>query len=375
MGTCFGVEVQVRPGIYTISPSKCCGCPAISGIWLHLPELNQRGLFRAPGDASYTIINAQNLDLVYKGFQTVYSDAYLKADVNWEKIAMKVPSTGSEETYGWMGLFPQLREWIGPRHVKNLAATAFTIKNRKFESTVAVPRDEISDDKLGVFKPPFSEMGYMARTHPEELIFSLHANGFTTTGFDGQNFFDTNHPVLDKDGDTVSVSNTASGAGPAWFLLDNSRGIQPIIWQERETYDFQSMTDPDNPHVFLNDEYVYGVRARVNAGFGLWQLFYGSTDVLNEANYTAAQQALMNSRRRVDQGTGYAGGWPLGPGGMDGAGARVDRQPRIPLSQPVHAGGQDQPEGRAPHGRGTGSQSRPAYRRTRQSGGPNGRCN
>lgn len=146
------------------------------------------------------LINSQNLDLVFKGFQTVYSDAYLQADVNRDKIAMTVPSTGSEETYGWMGQFPQLREWIGPRHVKNLAATAFTIKNRKFESTVGVPRGHISDDKLGVFKPSSSEMSHMAWTHPEELIFSLLADGFTTAGFDGQNFFDADHPVVDKDG-------------------------------------------------------------------------------------------------------------------------------------------------------------------------------
>ena len=242
------------------------------------------------------LINSHNLDLVFKGFQTVYSDAYLQADVNWDKIAMTVPSTGSEETYGWMGQFPQLREWIGPRHVKNLAATAFTIKNRKFESTVGVPRDHISDDKLGVFKPSFSEMGHMARTHPEELIFSLLADGFTTEGFDGQNFFDADHPVVDKDGNEVSVSNTATGAGPAWFLLDTSRGIKPLIWQERETYDFQSMTDPTNPHVFMNDEYIYGVRARANAGFGLWQLAFGSNAALSEANYAAARQAMMNFR-------------------------------------------------------------------------------
>lgn len=242
------------------------------------------------------LINAQNLDLVFKGFQTVYTDAYLNAEVHWDKIAMKVASTGSEETYGWLGMFPQLREWIGPRHVKNLTAHGFTIKNRKFESTVGVPRDNISDDKLGVFKPAFSEMGQLARTHPEELIFNLLTSGFTTTGYDGQNFFDTDHPVKDKDGNVSSVSNMASGAGDAWFLLDTSRGVRPIVWQERETYDFQSMTDATNPHVFMNDEYIYGVRARVNAGFGLWQLAYGSTDTLDATNYAAARQAMMGFR-------------------------------------------------------------------------------
>jgi phage major head subunit gpT-like protein len=72
----------------------------------------------------------------------------------------RLPSTGSDETYGWLGQFPQLRDWIGPRHVRNLKAHKFTIANRKFESTVAIQRDNISDDKLGIFKPSVSEMGH-----------------------------------------------------------------------------------------------------------------------------------------------------------------------------------------------------------------------
>ena len=43
----------------------------------------------------------------------------------------------------------------------------------------------------------------------------------------------------------------------------------------------------------MNDEFLYGVRARVNAGFGLWQLGFGSKDALNEANYAAARAAMM----------------------------------------------------------------------------------
>lgn len=41
-------------------------------------------------------------------------------------------------------------------------------------------------------------------------------------------------------------------------------------------YEFQSITDPSHEHVFKNGEYIYGVRARVNAGFGLWQLGHGA---------------------------------------------------------------------------------------------------
>ncbi|SMX50918.1 Mu-like prophage major head subunit gpT family protein [Maliponia aquimaris] len=239
------------------------------------------------------LVNEQNIDLVFRGFKETYTDAFLNAAVNWEKIAMKVSSEGSEETYGWLGGVPQLREWIGQRVVWGLQAHGFTIRNRKFESTVSVPRENIADDKLGVFKPAFSQMGELARTHPEELIFALLASGFDTLCFDGQSFFDTDHPVTGPDGVTINVSNSGGGSGTAWFLLDTSRTVKPTLWQERERYEFTMLTRAEDRNVFMNDEYLYGVRARVNAGFGLWQLAYGSKQTLNATNYAAARAAMM----------------------------------------------------------------------------------
>jgi len=141
------------------------------------------------------------------GFKTVYTDAYLSAPVNWDKIAMQVSSTSRDEAHGWLGQFPQLREWVGARHVHNLKAYGFTITNRKFESTVAVMRDDLADDRLGIFKPAFSEMGFLARMHPEEMVMGLLKDGFTKTCFDQQYFFDTDHPFTDA---TASRTGTAS---------------------------------------------------------------------------------------------------------------------------------------------------------------------
>ncbi len=247
------------------------------------------------------LINKPLLDLAVRGFKTIYSDANLAAPSEFEKIAMPVqslgPSGSRDETYGWIGNLPAMREWIGQRVVNNLSAYGFTITNRKFELTVSVGREDIEDDRLGTFKPAFAEMGGMARRHPDELIFELLKNGFTSPCFDGQNFFDTDHPVIGEDGTTVTpVANTDGGAGAPWFLLDVSRAVRPIIWQERVKYEFQSLTDDSDEEVFFNDRYIYGVRARVNAGFGLWQLAWGSKQTLNFANYASARAQMQGFR-------------------------------------------------------------------------------
>jgi phage major head subunit gpT-like protein len=241
-------------------------------------------------------IDDGNLELAFKGFKAVYTDAYTSAPSHYDKIAMTVPSASSDETYGWLGQFPQLREWTGSRVIAGLQRHGFTIKNRKFESTVRVSRDDFSDDKFGIYKPMFAEMGHAARQHPDELIFNLLRSGFTELCFDGQNFFDTNHPSKDENNLDVEVSNMQDGANSAWYLLDTSWAIRPLIWQEREAYDMQQVTGANDHHVFMKDEYLYGVRARVNAGFGLWQMAYASRDTLNEDNYATARAAMMMLR-------------------------------------------------------------------------------
>jgi phage major head subunit gpT-like protein len=241
------------------------------------------------------IIDGQTLDLAFRGFKTVYSDAFGATETHYDKIAMTVPSQSRDETYGWIGAFPQLREWVGPRHIQNLSAHGFTIVNRTFESTVAVKRTDIEDDRLGIFKPMFAEMGTFARRHPEELVFGLLKDGFVAKSYDGTSFFSETHE-LEIDGESAFVSNMTDGSGPAWFLLDTSRAVRPIIWQERHAYEFQSLTESNDQHVFLNDQCLYGVRARVNAGFGLWQLAYGSRETLSTAAYAAARAAMMDFR-------------------------------------------------------------------------------
>jgi len=243
------------------------------------------------------IINEQNLRTAFQGFKSIYSDAFAKAPVHWQAFAMEIPSISRSEDYGWLGHFPQLREWLeGDRVVKQLEAHGFTITNRKFESTVGIRRDDYSDDRYGVFKPMFAEMGALARQHPDTMLFELLANGFTQSAYDQQPYFDHEHPTRDKDGKDTVVSNLQDGEEPAWFLLDTSRAIKPLIWQVREEYEFQSLMAPNDPHVFMKDEYLYGVRARVNAGFGLWQLAYGSKAELTKENYEAARIAMMTLR-------------------------------------------------------------------------------
>ncbi|MCA8878608.1 MAG: Mu-like prophage major head subunit gpT family protein [Rhodobacteraceae bacterium] len=248
------------------------------------------------------IVNEANLAHAFNGYKAVFNEAFAAGKAHWDQVAMVVPSSARDEAYGWLGQFPKLREWIGSRVVSDIQAHGFTIVNKKYESTLGIKRDDFADDRYGVFKPMFAEMGHQAKTHPDELLFALLKSGETATCYDGQYFFDTDHLGVDETGTAISVSNVddPNGTAEPWYLLDCSRQIKPLIWQRREDYEFQFINRPTDTHVFMEDEYLYGVRARVNAGFGLWQMAYMGKTALDETSYGAARAAMMTLRG--DQG-------------------------------------------------------------------------
>ncbi len=63
-----------------------------------------------------------------------------------------------------------------------------------------------------------------------------------------------------------------------WFLMDTKRAIRPVILQQRSDVpvDFTSLDGASGSEsAFMRDQFLYGVRARYNVGFGLFQLAYG----------------------------------------------------------------------------------------------------
>jgi phage major head subunit gpT-like protein len=266
------------------------------------------------------LINQSNLSAMFTGFNTTFNAAAEGAPSTYKKIAMLANSSGREEIWGWLGQQPGIREWIGDRVVNNLSLHDFTIKNRKFEATIGVSRDDLADDRYGVLAPFIGEMGRNAAMHPDELVYELMASGFAALCYDGQNFFDTDHPVLDAAGAVTSVSNFGGGAGTAWYLLDTSRAVRPFVFQTREPYKLQSVIAADDDRVFLKDEYLYGVRARANAGFGLWQLAYASKQALDAASYETARAAMQNIKGDYGKKLGVMPNLLVVPPSLEGKG-------------------------------------------------------
>lgn len=65
------------------------------------------------------------------------------------------------------------------------------------------------------------------------------------------------------------VSAALSNEAGVWYLADRAME-RPLFFQERYTPDLVTRFNPDDPHVFDLDEYLFGTRARGEAAYGLW---------------------------------------------------------------------------------------------------------
>lgn len=234
------------------------------------------------------IVNQTNVSNLYTALNTLFNAAFGDAETFYQRVAMVVPSGTNTNDYKFMLQFPMLREWLGDRQIRSLPADAWQLTNKDYEATIEVDRNDIADDQVGLYNPLAAELGRAAKQHPDVLMAALLADAFDHVCYDGQYFIDDDHPV-----GASTQSNDGAGSGTAWYLLDTTKMVKPFIFQQREAPQLVRMDRADDEQVFMRKKFRYGVDYRGAAGYGLWQLCYGSKQTLNADNYAAARAAMM----------------------------------------------------------------------------------
>lgn len=133
--------------------------------------------------------------LLTKGLRSEFFKTFEATPSNYGRWAERIPSNANAETYRHLGQVPVMREWGTGRKAQGLNVETYTVANLKYESTLEVDRDEISDDQTGQIRRRVNEMAQRAATHKDYLISQLLING-STAGFlasDGLPFFDASH--------------------------------------------------------------------------------------------------------------------------------------------------------------------------------------
>lgn len=233
------------------------------------------------------IIGAASHRTLFTAYNAAFQRGFKGVDLVWPKLAEAVKSTTAEEKYPFLGDPPSIREWKGGRHHKPLELKEYSLENKDYEASVVVPVKYIEDDRYGVFTPRFQALGRRVAQFPDRLLFSILAAGFTELCYDGQPYFDDEHP----NGRAGVTSNMQAGSGNPWFLFDTEAGMKPLIYQERKPFNLVSKDQPTDEGVYENNEARYGVDGRAAAGYGWWQCAFGSKATLDYASFNAAYKA------------------------------------------------------------------------------------
>ena len=300
------------------------------------------------------IVKSDLPQLFRAGLKTLFFQTFAETMANWDKVTTTIMSDKDTEQYAWLGALPGVREFLDERQAQDLAPYSYAIKNKTWESTIAVDRAALEDDLYGQIALRIKQMAASAKTHLDTITFSLLGTGFNSVCYDGQPFFGT-HPTSSLAGAGSAQSNT-SGDGlsaaslqaaitqmmrftddqgrPAgvmpnllvippelyweatqlltstlspdpqpigsqnlaanplkgmltvlttpylssssnWFLLDTKRVVKALVLQMRKDFEFNAL-EGSSEEGFMRDQYLYGVRARYNVGFGDWRAAYGA---------------------------------------------------------------------------------------------------
>lgn len=131
------------------------------------------------------------------------------------KFAMEVPSSSRSTLHGWLADQSSVKEWLGKRKAQSMGTRHWEVVNRHFELTYGFDVNQINDDLSGLVAQAVmkarSNQSKWARHKDLMCALALEA-GVDTDCYDGQFFFDTDHPV-DLEGITSGTfDNIISGA-------------------------------------------------------------------------------------------------------------------------------------------------------------------
>lgn len=145
---------------------------------------------------------------IYQEFRTDFFKELDAAPRVWPEYAMEVPSSSKSTLHAWLANQHGVREWIGPRQAKSMGSRTWEVTNKKFELTYEFERDQIDDDLSGLVAAAVMsarQQGEKWARHEDLLVAQVLEAGVSTNCWDGQYFFDTDHPI---DVDGISTSST-----------------------------------------------------------------------------------------------------------------------------------------------------------------------
>lgn len=177
----------------------------------------------------------------YEQLQSEWANSWA-SKVGW----LNSGSSQETETYKWLGNVPKFREWVGGRAAGHPKVESYSIRNRLWEQTLEFSIDDLRRDKTGQIQIRIGELAQAGAAFWEELVTQLIIDNGVC--YDGQNFFDTDHPVAES----TTSSTTAKNAVTASEITSLNVGTATAPTPDEASKILQGIVG--HFHTFKNDQ-------------------------------------------------------------------------------------------------------------------------
>ena len=175
-----------------------------------------------PGGRS---LDSSKAEAAYVGFHKTFNDRIGNADHIYPRIATVVETDELVDRQVWLTKNPKMRKWEGDKVLSKYRVESHPIVTAPHEASVEVPKKDIKNDRLGLYRPRIESLADSYGFALDELAIVMYAAGIAGTAlgttYDGQNLIDTDHTVLSVGG--AAQSNKVTGALSAATLATARR--------------------------------------------------------------------------------------------------------------------------------------------------------
>ena len=258
------------------------------------------------------MINADILHVLWLELSQKFADSYKDGeDKEVDGFVTSMPLKSLTMRFDFLKDDHEFRKWVGQRTFHQLSNVKYEVGYEEYENGLRVLRRDIINHIVGPYSIEAFNLGNSARLLKPRLVSEALDNGADSTSlcYDGQPFFDTQHPVGNDPSDLTLVSNYIGGTGSngsgsgdggsvdsPWYLMDLSRPIKPIIFLEREPVRFYSFMDLKDPNVFNIKEFLFAADASCGTGYGLWQTCFRCEDTMTVNSVRAIDFSMRDLR-------------------------------------------------------------------------------
>ena len=164
-----------------------------------------------PGGRS---LDSNKTEAAYVGFHKTFHDRLAAGQPIANRIATIVDTDQLVDRQVWLTKNPKMRQWLGDKVLNKFRSESHPIVTSPYESSVEVPKFDMENDRLGLYRPRIATMADSFGIALDELVIGMlvaGVNGISLgSTYDGQNLIDTDHTALSGGG--TAQSNRVTGA-------------------------------------------------------------------------------------------------------------------------------------------------------------------